>query len=161
MELDKEKKVLRATNPNLAEFIEEDLGLDKDGFPRKDATQRYDGYVIGYCALREEAEAQGGVLPKFTKEGLEDYEEDEEQGLIKESDDGEYSNRDEGGLKRRKFRLATFRGSEPAFSKIVEENLGAVQNWKPEDDPRYQTIIDLCLAVGLGSKAPKPLSSKQ
>ena len=127
-ELDEEKKVLKATNPDLAKFIEEDLGLVEDGFPGKDATQRYDGYVIGYRALREEAEAQGGVLPKFTKEGLEDYKEDEEETMIKESDAGEYSNRNEGGLKRRKSRLATFRSSAQAFSKIVEENFYYVQN---------------------------------
>lgn len=152
--LDEEKEILKDANPNLVKFIEEYLGLDEGGFPRKDARERYDGYLICYRALRKEAKAQGGVLPKFSKEGLEDYHESEEEGVIKESDAREYSNRDEGALKRGKFRLLKFRNSEPAFSKVIEENFGAIQPWKPDDDPRYQSIIDLCLAVGLGSKVP-------
>ena len=154
---DIEKSELRKNNPHILESIEE-LAEPK---PENERKRFVRGALIFHRALVKKEGSKRKVLPKLTKEFVEEY---DYQTSIKGAQFGEESTFDEGlsiverDRKARRRIVANFRNQAPELSKIIESELKTQPDWHPEhpeEDDIYSGIIDMYLLMRAGFSDPK------
>lgn len=147
----KELGLMRKTNPHVLASFDD---LLESQAPKK-ADQMRLGSLICNRALREEANARGGILPALKRDFVEHYVARLERKLEDELKDKGSLMPDEIGPQIRRANINKFRNHEPEFSKIVEEKFVNQPNWLPEDDFRYIGLTYQYLLFREGYKNPK------
>lgn len=149
--VEKELKIMRKTNPYVLASIDDLLEYQT----KKEEPRMRLGSLICNRALREEANARGGVLPTLAKDFVEQYDEELERKLGEEVEDKWLAERSQVGPQMRRAYIAKFRNYEPDFSKIVEEEFGNQPDWVPENDFRYTGLAYQYLLFRQGFSDPK------
>lgn len=153
--IDEETDIFRQTNPHAFNHFSDLAQTMGEQQVAEEAVSKWSsGIMLCHRALREQAKLKGGVLPTFTGEFTEGY---NEQGLKKTkamSLDKEIGFQD-ADAQLSKMQLVKFKNWEPELNEPVREKLGLQSDRAAEDDLVCSGIIHLYLLFRAGCSDPK------
>lgn len=153
-----EKQIFDRTNPHVSSYVSDFVNdMTARGVPSETIDQIAWGVLICYRVLREEAESQGGVLPTFTDEFIEEYHQDQVDNIGRITTEDQLTLK-QTGVQLSNKQLLIFEESEPVFSKIVREKLGLTSDELAKQDWKYRGIVELYSLFRKGCSDPKNFS---